>query len=491
MIKKNNWYAIARRKGAFLARDIFARCFYFNQGTLSAPDFGFKISKYKYVDWAHYYDKDEFIKITKSITTHLLKIGTLDNFYNFRKQKDQENNILMKEINQKLKKATNQDLIKYFKKYVELRGYTVCSLLVGNFIVRGLSNLAENTFLSILKKLPVEKAKEILIKLSFSNKESAFYRREVELLHLAEEIKKIPLTKLTFSKLPVRAQREILKFKDKYDWTNSMFLLRKEMSVKDILDEMIEAIKKGDPNEKIKLMTTERKKSWRKRQNLIKQFKLDDKTIKILDLLSESSYVESELVRFYQNTDFYGYPLLSEISKRIKLEFNEVVYLGINEIIQALKTENLPSNDILKERNEMHGFYFDRNRNIFKSFWGEDIDKYRELKVDSSIKEVKGLVACKGKVRGKVRIILETSRVPELKTGEILITMMTTPSFVIAMKRAAAIVTSDGGITCHAAIISRELNKPCIIGTKIATQVFKTGDYVEVDAEKGIIKKLN
>ena len=65
---------------------------------------------------------------------------------------------------------------------------------------------------------------------------------------------------------------------------------------------------------------------------------------------------------------------------------------------------------------------------------------------------------------------------------------MTFPSFVVAMKKASAFVTDEGGITCHAAIIARELKKPCIIGTKNATQVLHDGDLVEVDANKGIVK---
>jgi len=59
-----------------------------------------------------------------------------------------------------------------------------------------------------------------------------------------------------------------------------------------------------------------------------------------------------------------------------------------------------------------------------------------------------------------------------------------------AIKKASAIVTNVGGITCHAAIVSRELKIPCIIGTKIATKVLKDGDLVEVDAQKGIVKIL-
>ena len=65
-----------------------------------------------------------------------------------------------------------------------------------------------------------------------------------------------------------------------------------------------------------------------------------------------------------------------------------------------------------------------------------------------------------------------------------------TPDFVPAMRKARAVVTDRGGITSHAAIISRELNIPCVVGTGIATELFKDGDRIEVDAVKGIARKL-
>ena len=67
---------------------------------------------------------------------------------------------------------------------------------------------------------------------------------------------------------------------------------------------------------------------------------------------------------------------------------------------------------------------------------------------------------------------------------------MTFPSFIAAMEKAAAFVTDEGGILCHAAIVSREMNKPCVIATKIATKIFKDGDLVEVDADKGVVRKV-
>ena len=71
-----------------------------------------------------------------------------------------------------------------------------------------------------------------------------------------------------------------------------------------------------------------------------------------------------------------------------------------------------------------------------------------------------------------------------------MVSPMTTPNYLAAMKKAAAFITDEGGITCHAAIVARELKKPCLIGTKIATKVLRDGDLVEVDAGRGVVKIL-
>ena len=68
---------------------------------------------------------------------------------------------------------------------------------------------------------------------------------------------------------------------------------------------------------------------------------------------------------------------------------------------------------------------------------------------------------------------------------------MTTVDFVPLMQKACAIVTDEGGILCHAAIVSREMRKPCVIGTKVATKSLKDGDLVEVDAGKGVVNVLD
>ncbi|MDK2789610.1 MAG: pyruvate, water dikinase [Methanothermococcus sp.] len=100
---------------------------------------------------------------------------------------------------------------------------------------------------------------------------------------------------------------------------------------------------------------------------------------------------------------------------------------------------------------------------------------------------VKGIGASPGVASGKVKIIMDLEEIGKIEDGDILVTKMTTPDMVPAMKRASAIVTSDGGLTCHAAIISRELGTPCVVGTKNATHVLKDNMIVTVDGEKGVV----
>ena len=105
-----------------------------------------------------------------------------------------------------------------------------------------------------------------------------------------------------------------------------------------------------------------------------------------------------------------------------------------------------------------------------------------------SEKTIKGFSANKGRIEGVVRIILSAKDFHKINRGDILVTTMTSVDFVPIMEKVGAFVTNEGGITSHAAIVAREMNKPCIIGTQIATKVLKDGDRVEVDADKGTVK---
>jgi len=182
--------------------------------------------------------------------------------------------------------------------------------------------------------------------------------------------------------------------------------------------------------------------------------------------------------------------------KEVNLSNKLIPFCSFDEIskgVNYLKKNNVK----IKKRIEGIVSLVDYNGNVIINYcdyykFKEELNNYYLSKqnINQKLGSLKGQIGSPGKIRGIVKIILNINNSKKLQQGEILVTGMTRPEFVPLMKRSSAIITDEGGITCHAAIISRELRKPCIIGTKIATQVLKDGDMVEVDADKGIVKIL-
>lgn len=168
---------------------------------------------------------------------------------------------------------------------------------------------------------------------------------------------------------------------------------------------------------------------------------------------------------------FLARPITEAVGKEYGLAFKELRDYTIQDLIVGKPVKYPEKLTCVYYKNEA-------------AFFTEPILPKQQLKNF----DVKGTIAFKGKASGVARIVLVITELNRVRHGDILVTHMTSPNFLPAMQRAAAFITDEGGITCHAAIIAREMKKPCIIGTKIATQVLKDGDMVEVDAEKGVVK---
>jgi pyruvate,water dikinase len=117
------------------------------------------------------------------------------------------------------------------------------------------------------------------------------------------------------------------------------------------------------------------------------------------------------------------------------------------------------------------------------------ISQSSSLNADKAEVLLKGAAASLGAVFGTVKIIHKPTEIDKVLEGDILVTEMTTPDYVPAMRKAKAIITDVGGRTCHAAIVSRELGIPCVVGTGTATSTLKTGQIVTVDGAKGLVYK--
>lgn len=186
---------------------------------------------------------------------------------------------------------------------------------------------------------------------------------------------------------------------------------------------------------------------------------------------------------------------LKELARRFKLKSRDLFFYEYKEVLALSRHKKIKS-EVLTARGKGYALIKLRDKEHLLTGWEfkklfKDVVGY-QLVTDCLV----GKTAMKGRVRGKVRVILHNKRnitkdIAKFQRGEILVTEMTRPDTIMACKKAAAIITDEGGILCHAAIISRELKIPCIVGTKIATQTLKTGDVVKLDADKGTVKKLS
>lgn len=183
------------------------------------------------------------------------------------------------------------------------------------------------------------------------------------------------------------------------------------------------------------------------------------------------------------------YQLYRFIAQAGKISLNQILMITDGEITKFLKTGTLNFRAI-KNRDSGAVLIIGKRNSIFKIVGGSEYKKWKKILEPEFSGEIKGIVASRGKARGRVSLHLSWIHTRKIPKGNILVTGMTNPQMVPFLKNVAAIVTDEGGLTCHAAIISRELGIPCIVGTKMATRVLRDGDYVEVDANRGIVKKI-
>lgn len=183
--------------------------------------------------------------------------------------------------------------------------------------------------------------------------------------------------------------------------------------------------------------------------------------------------------------------VLKEIGRRLGLSLMQVRFMLPQEVRASLLSNKLDRKELM-ERKKFCVYYAERGKDvIFTGLKAEKLAKSAQKVEVGEVSELKGQTGCIGKAQGIVKVVIRPADMAKMQKGDILVSIATDPDIVPAMKKAAAIVTEQGGVTSHAAIVSRELNVPCLIGTKIATRVFKDGDVVEVDATAGLVRKLS
>lgn len=263
-------------------------------------------------------------------------------------------------------------------------------------------------------------------------------------------------------------------------WINNSYASAKDLQVEDFLAELNEILKKPakefeDPRE-----------NKRKKDELLK--KLESAELSELIQINDTIFRIHDRRKEYLTIGLhYIEMVLEELHKRTGFSRESLRYLLPLEVskVESMKEE------LLRRREKCIHFSNAKEQNLYS---GDEAEKYVSmfselLKIEQS-DTIKGSGASPGVVRGKVKVCRGESEIAKVEKGDVLVACMTQPEFVPAMKKASAIVTDEGGLTCHAAIVSRELGIPCVIGTKSATKLLQDGDMVEVDADNGVVRKL-
>jgi len=402
-----------------------------------------------------------------------------------------------------LKEKSNQELARIFREYSSIlenlyywglfiEVMEVYNSLYSTFVKRELIELIE-------KKNLNKNADEYLAMLAIPNEESFVRKQEKDFLRIVSSIQRDPdmLSLFENSEVPeiirkidgTPINKMIDTHLDKYCWVNYNYE-GPEMDKTYIVDLLTHAARTINPEQNLEELG--KKESNNKKIQEIMMKELDPGKFVERLLLTAREFGALKMIR--KDCIFFGSYAMDKVRKEMCIRFgitlDQCRCMNDSETIAALENGIIDKEE-LKAREEEMAQLLDEG--VEKIFTGEKARELNKRIIEIEVKDVKELVgscASPGKVTGIVRIISHIDDISKMEQGDILVANATNPSFVPAMKKAAAIVTDMGGITCHAAIVSRELGVPCVVGTKAATKLLKDGDEVEVDAAKGIVKIL-
>ncbi len=188
-------------------------------------------------------------------------------------------------------------------------------------------------------------------------------------------------------------------------------------------------------------------------------------------------------------------PVLLKVNEKLSLANDDYLWLTATELITALETPEGFTKPDISLRKEMFGI-LPTEHSSEMVIVGSAVERaIRELLPKKEISATSafplfGRIASAGKVIGIARIVIKPEDITKVLPGDILVAPETSPDFIVGLKRAGGVITNQGGITSHAAIVSRELGVPCLVGVQNATSLIKDGVLIELDAIHGLVRAV-
>ncbi len=367
-------------------------------------------------------------------------------------------------------KYSKKKLLKFAR---ELTYATLHATIYGTFI-ECLDPFSEQWREEFSKKYRLKNTNDTFIILSRQPQRSFLTQERLDFLSLC-------LKKMTLKK-----------YLEKWYWFNTNYARLSVITLKNLKSRIEKELKKRTKQnvrqEIKKILAQEKELIEQKRQTkkIVKLNKKDKVIFKLLETLGFYLDLRKEsMVKFTYSRDC----LLKEIQKRTKYPLWQLRNMLDNEVVNILKGQKIDIAKIKTRYLQFATYYTPKKNLIFHQQQAEAL--YKSFIKSLETGELKGQVASAPtlSLSGRASIVIDVHR-DKFKTGNILVTTMTRPEFMPLMRKACAVITDEGGVTCHAAIVSRELNIPCIIGTKKATKILKNNQKITLDLNNGAIKAL-
>ncbi len=313
----------------------------------------------------------------------------------------------------------------------------------------------------------------------------------VRLSFLAEAERELHKTVMAIKEDPTLKKKLIQEYRDRYFWIKNNYIDSHDLPVY-FFEEEIARIQSSsiDSVQEVRKLDVSVPALKKKAQEYAAALALDAHTLTLLEITRDFATWQDDRKKSTLFSAHYFLKILAEVAQRVNVPLDLLKFESPDRIHAYFESPQDTAR--LKAIREQSVYYWDEDGQDVA--YGKDaaLVKHAILPKDAieDVADFRGLTASPGKATGRVRIIKSVKEIATMQKGEVLVTVMTRPDYVPAMKKAVAIVTNEGGITSHAAIVSRELKIPCIIGTKIATEVLKDGELVEVNANHGVVRRL-
>lgn len=292
-------------------------------------------------------------------------------------------------------------------------------------------------------------------------------------------------------------RRDVMKslreHKQRFFWIQNNYKYADPISIDTFYNRALETSETvKDIENRIRLIRNYEHLRIERKKKILKNVPFTPKERQILRWCSILSWWQDQRKKANLKGDYWLNQFLRRIGKEYDYSLIQMQHTDIPEVLELFEGKRI-NKTLLNDRMQavMHYVDPDGHRGFLSR---EEAIPLMELMIkkrnDCKVTDFRGITGSVGIAQGRVKIIRNPKN-SDIEKGDILVTGMTRPEFVPLMKKAAAIVTDEGGVTCHAAIVSRELGIPCIIGTKIATKVLKDGDEVIVNANHASVRIVN